>query len=248
MYETLASLYDLYMEDVPYEKWLDNICSYMQKYCNNPKTVLDLGCGTGTMSVLLKKKGFDVTGIDISADMLAEASSKAFDEGLDIVFSQQDMKSFEAPFAFDVIISLCDCINYITDPEELGLVFESCRKNLAAGGLFIFDINSRHKLRNILGDGSFCSTDERSAFTCENFYDDEDNICRYYVNLFIEDEDGRYSRYEELHRERGYTEEEIRELLEKSGFKVYETADADTLGKVTDTTERIYFISGKELV
>ncbi len=246
MYESLSKYYDIYMEEVPYEKWLENIEYFLNKYNKRGKTLLDLGCGTGTMSVLFSKAGFKVTGIDLSEDMLSEAAQKAEEEGERIFFSCQDMREFEVLGGFDVIVSLCDCMNYITEAENLKEVFKNCRKALKDGGIFIFDINTVYKLKEVLGCGSFCETEEDSAFTCENYFDDETNINEYYVNIFAKAEDGRYERFEELHCERAYTVGEIEGLLKEVGLRLYETADAETLGEPFETSERIYFIAGKE--
>lgn len=241
MYETLSQLYDYYMDEVPYEKWLDNLEYFFKKYGRNPKKILDLGCGTGTVSVLLRERGYDVMGLDISEDMLAQAADKAERKGLDIFFTCQDMVNFKVAGKLDAVISLCDCMNYITELSELKKVFESCRRALKPGGLLIFDINSAYKLREILGCESFCETSHDSAYTCENYFDEESGINEYYVNFFIKDKSGKYNRYEEIHLERAYETEEIETLLKETGFDLKETADSETLKPPSKTSERIYF-------
>ncbi len=246
MYNELSLLYDQYMEEVPYKKWFENIEHYLAKYNKNPNTVLDLGCGTGTMALMLSEQGYNVTAIDLSEDMLAVASQKAFEANKQIIFSNQDMCSFSLPCPVDLIISLCDCINYITTNQELLQVFKNCYNNLNSGGMLIFDINSIYKLKDVLGFTSFCQTSEGSAVTCENYFDKDSFINEYYVNIFIKTKSGKYERFEEYHYEKAYSTEEIIFLLKQAGFSVYETADANTLSSVTPTTERIYFLAGKD--
>ncbi|MCD8159419.1 MAG: class I SAM-dependent methyltransferase, partial [Clostridiales bacterium] len=233
-------------DEVPYEEWFENIKYFLKKYGVKGKRVLDLGCGTGTMSILLKKGGFDVSGIDISEDMLAVAAEKAEEENTDIFFSCQDMRSFEVLKPFDAVISLCDCMNYVTEGEDLKKALKSCRKALNDGGILIFDINSAYKLKEVLGCDSFCEANEDSAFTCENYFDEETGINEYYVNIFTEDENGKYDRFEELHREKAYSEEEIETLLKEAGFELLEKADAESLEKPYEKSERIYFICRKQ--
>ncbi|MCD7855886.1 MAG: class I SAM-dependent methyltransferase [Clostridiales bacterium] len=246
IYKSLAHLYDVFMEDVPYEDWLKNIEHYLEKYNIKPKTVLDLGCGTGQMSILFAKKGCEVTGADISEEMLTEAYNNAVKAGVNPLFVQQDMREFSSPEGYDLIISLCDCLNYITDKDDLKKVFENCKNTLNDNGLFIFDLNTPYKLKEILGNGSFCQTTDSYAFTCENCFDEDKNICEYYVNIFSENPDGSYERAEECHYERAYSVEEIKGLLKETGFKLLETADADGLEAPTETTERIYFTVRKD--
>lgn len=246
MYKNLSGLYDTFMEDVPYNIWLENIEHYLKKYSLAPKTVLDLGCGTGQITVLLCEKGYDVTGADISEEMLSVAYDKALKAGVNPFFICQDMRELTLPAPYDLIVSLCDCINYITNKNDLKKVFKNCRAALNKNGLFIFDLNTPYKLREILGDNTFCQTTDTAAFTCENCFDEETGICEYYLNLFSQNPDLTYSRYEEFHYERAYETEEITALLREAGLKLLEIADAETLDSPTETTERIYYIARKE--
>ncbi|MCD7904393.1 MAG: hypothetical protein LUG24_02220 [Clostridiales bacterium] len=154
------------------------------------------------------------------------------------------MRDFKVLEPFDIIISLCDSINYITEKAELKEVFLSCRRALKKEGILIFDINTLYKLKEVLGCNSFCETREDSAFTCENYFDGETNINEYYVNIFSKRKDGSYDRFEELHCERAYETEEIEELLKETDFNVLEISDAESLGEPWEESERIYFIAG----
>ncbi|MCC8098109.1 MAG: hypothetical protein LIO44_06090 [Eubacterium sp.] len=156
------------------------------------------------------------------------------------------MREFQVLEPLDAIISHSDWMTYVTEGEDLKKAFKNCLNALKDGGLLIFDINSVYKLKEVLGCDSFCEANEDSAFTCENYFDEETGINEYYVNIFNEDENGKYDRYEEVHREKAYSEEEIEALLKEAGFLLLEKADAESLEKPCDTSERIYFICRKQ--
>jgi hypothetical protein len=141
-------------------------------------------------------------------------------------------------------VCLCDSINYITEDEDLLTVFELVNNYLDPGGLFIFDINTIHKFKDILADNCFCETTESSAYTWENYYDEDEHINEFYTNFFVEDEESKlYNRFEEYHYERGYEIEEISALLERAGLKLLGVFDELTLTPPTEDSERIYFVA-----
>lgn len=220
-YESFSEVYDTFMEDIPYSRWLKHIEKIWDKYALKPKLVLDLACGTGNMTIRLAEKGYDMIGVDLSEQMLSKAKEKAEEKGLkSILFLNQDMRRLELYGTVDSIICLCDSINYILDENELLEVFRLVNNYLDPKGLFIFDINTIYKFRNILGDNNFCETTESSAYTWENYFDEEEMINEFYTNFFILDkETSLYKRYEEYHYEKGYTVEKITALLAKAGLK-----------------------------
>jgi SAM-dependent methyltransferase len=206
--------------------------------------IAELGCGTGNMTIPLSREGYDMIGIDLSPQMLSKAMDKARAEEQDILFLQQDMREFELYGTVDAIISICDSINYITEPNELLEVFKLVNNYLDPGGLFIFDINTIYKFENILAQNSFCETSDSSAYTWENYYDSETGINEFYTNFFIEDEETHlYSRHEEFHYERGYSIDEITELLNKAGLKLEAVYDELSLHAPTDKSKRIFFVA-----
>lgn len=243
-YESFAQVYDLFMEDTPYNEWAEYICKIWSKHSKEIKLVADLGCGTGNITQLLADKGYDMIGIDISEPMLAKAIEKANQSGSSVLYLNQDMRAFELYGTVDSIISVCDSINYITEEDDLLQVFKLVNNYLDPDGLFIFDINTIYKFENILGCNSFSQTTENSAYTWENYYDEEEGINEFYTNFFILDEEsGQYNRYEEYHYEKGWSIEKITELLEKAGLKLLNVYDENSFNPPTATSQRIYFVA-----
>lgn len=212
-YTDFAYIYDNLI-DQDYEKWADYIEEIFAKYKKSPKLVLDLGCGTGNITNILAKRGYDMIGVDISLDMLNVARDKAADEGLDVLYLCQDIREFELYGTVDAIICTLDVINYITDPEDLSKVFALVKNYLNPDGIFIFDINTEYKLKNILGNNTFVNDENGIFYTWENEY--SENISNQFLTFFAETDDGLYQRFEENHIQRAYTINEIREKLKEN--------------------------------
>lgn len=244
-YESFAKVYDRYMEDTPYDSWTEYIKEIFKKHglINNTNIIADLGCGTGNITERLAENGFDMIGIDSSEEMLANAQKKAREKNLDILYLNQDMREFELYGTVDAIVSICDCINYITDIVDLVNVFKLVNNYLEPNGLFVFDLNTIYKFENILGCNSFSETDEDSAYTWENYYDSDEHINEFYTNFFIKNEKGLYERYEEYHYERGYTIDDIIDLLEEAGLEFEAVYDELTFHEPTERSQRIFFVA-----
>lgn len=244
-YESFAEVYDIFMEDTPYDRWTEYLKKIFQKHglINNTNIIAELGCGTGNMTQRLAQNGFDMIGIDISENMLAKAREKTTPE-LNILYLNQDMRDFELYGTVDAVVSLCDSINYITQEDELLRVFKLVNNYLEPKGLFVFDINTIYKFREILGDNSFCETTENSAYTWENYYDENENINEFYTNFFIKDNaTGLYTRHEEFHYEKGYEINKIKELLEKAGLEFQAVYEELTFRKPTEKSQRAFFVA-----
>ena len=239
-YKDFARVYDEFMDQTPYDEWLLNILHVFEQY-KIPRNaqVVDLGCGTGKMARRLCAKGYQVTAIDNSMDMLEVAASEE-DEG--ILYVLQDMVSLELPDKADAVVSICDCMNYILDEEDLLETFTRVRRFLKEDGVFMFDMNSHYKYREILACNTFAEDREDASFIWDNFYDDSDRINEYQLSLFILNEQGTYNKYEELHLQKAYDEEEVVELLHKAGFTSVCVLDAETMKEVKEDTQRLYFI------
>ncbi len=249
-YEIFAKVYDMFMDDIDYDMWLEYLEKILKKYNMNPKLALDLGCGTGNMTHRLAKKGIDMIGVDISEQMLSEAVKKARADNLDILYLLQDMREFELYGTVDLVISLCDSLNYITDDEDLLTVFKLVNNYLDPKGLFVFDLNTEYKFKEVMGDNNFSQADENAAYIWENCYDEEEKINEYYVNFFIkEDNADKYTRYEEFHYERAYSIDEIKSLLLEAGLEFVAVYDSFTFEEPKKDSTRLYFIArekGKE--
>lgn len=263
-YSEFAQVYDLFMDNIPYEEWCDYLTMLLKQHGVSDGLVLELGCGTGNMTEALKRRGYDMIGIDNSEEMLAEAIEKNMSGGTETAAADdrmsegmkdglkpalylcQDMREFELYGTVRAIVSVCDSINYILEPEELIQVFRLVNNYLDTDGVFIFDLNTRYKYEKILGEQTIGETRENHCFIWDNYYDISSGINEYILNLFIQGEDGRYDRYEEVHYQRAYDLEEIRQLIEVSGLRWEGAYDAFTTEPVREDSERIYIIAREQ--
>lgn len=244
-YTSFARVYDTFMDNVPYQEWADYLQELLTEYGIRDGLVLDLGCGTGSMAEELAKRGYDMIGVDNAADMLEIAMEKRMESGYDILYLLQDMREFELYGTVRGIVSVCDSVNYITDPEDLLDVFDLVNNYLDPQGIFIFDFNTEYKYREILGEQTIAEDREQSSFIWENYYDEEEKINEYILTLYIQEEDDPdlYRRFQEQHFQRAYTLEEIKLLLRRADL-IFEAAyDAYTRQPVTDKSERITVIA-----
>ena len=244
-YTGFAEVYDLFMDQVPYEKWSGRIIQILSAYGIRDGLVLDLGCGTGSMTELLAGAGYDMIGVDASEEMLELAYEKRAESGHDLLYLLQDMREFELYGTVRAIVSVCDSLNYITEEEELLHVFRLVRNYLDPDGVFFFDMNTIYKYSEMLGETTIAENREEGSFIWENYYDPEEQLNQYDLTLYIRDEDDRYVRFEETHIQKAYALERVLELLEKAGLKAEQIFDSDTEKKVTDTTGKFCIAARK---
>ena len=258
-YTSFAAVYDTFMDNVPYEEWGEYIHGMLCKYGVEDGIVLDLGCGTGTMTEILAGYGYDMIGVDNSEDMLELAMEKRIESGHDILYLLQDMREFELYGTVRAVVSVCDSVNYVTDPGELEEVFRLVNNYLDPRGIFLFDFNTDYKYREIMGDCTIAEDRGECSFIWDNYYYENEQINEYDLTLFIQEKNPDetqsdqmpqlYRKYKETHYQRGYTLKEIQVLLEKAGL-VFEAAyDVDSKEEPSDTSERICVIareSGKQ--
>ena len=255
-YTGFAAVYDTFMDNVPYREWGEYIHSMLCEKGVKDGLVLDLGCGTGTMTEILAGYGYDMIGADNSEYMLELAMEKRIQSGHDILYLLQDMRKFELYGTVRAVVSVCDSLNYITDPEDLENVFRLVNNYLDPGGIFLFDFNTEYKYREVMGDCTIAEDRGVCSFIWDNYYYEEERINEYDLTLFVRetgqpdpdtdepDKEGQlYRRYTETHYQRAYTLEEMQRLLEKAGL-VFEAAyDMDTKEVPGDTSERICVIA-----
>lgn len=241
-YSDFAYLYDKFMEDVPYDEWAELLCSLLRAYGNNVNSLLDIGCGTGTLTRIMAEKGYEMTGLDISADMLSVASSK---EGEDILYILQDMTDINLLEEADAAYSICDCVNYLITNEDIVECFKSVERNLKKDGLFIFDFNTIYKYETVIGDTTIAENADDASFIWENYYSKEDHINEYDVTFFVLEENDLYRRFEETHIQRGYELQEIKEFINTAGLKFVTAIDENTHKEPTNESERIFVVARK---
>ena len=244
-YTGFAEVYDLFMDQVPYEKWSGRIIQILSTYGIRDGLVLDLGCGTGSMTELLAGAGYDMIGVDASEEMLELAYEKRAESGHDILYLLQDMREFELYGTVRAIVSVCDSLNYITEEEELLHVFRLVRNYLDPDGVFFFDMNTIYKYSKMLGETTIAENREEGSFIWENYYDPEEQLNQYDLTLYIRDEDDRYTRFEETHIQKAYALERVLELLQQAGMKAEQIFDSDTGKEVTDTTGKFCIAARK---
>ena len=244
-YGDFATVYDKLTADVEYKKRTDYVEKlFLQHLDSSPEIVCDLGCGTGTVCSMLCDKGYDVIGIDNSASMLNVAISKNRDGK--VLFLNQDICDFELYGTVDVFLSMLDTVNYITDISALERMFCLVANYLNPGGVFVFDVNSRHKFENVLADNTFVFEEQDIFYTWENYYEDE--LLDFELNFFVKSDDGNYSRFTEHHTQRYYDKTCIFECAAMASLDVVAVYGEMTTAEPTSDCERVFYVLKKRHV
>lgn len=241
-YTGFAYLYDTFMDNIPYEEWVEYLKSLLNEYGVNEGIVLDMGCGTGNVTELLAESGYDMIGIDNSEDMLSIAMEKAADKELSILYLLQDMRGFELYGTVAAAVSICDSINYILEYDELVETFRLVNNYLDPDGLFIFDLTTEAKYIKIK-DAVIAENHEEGSFIWENTYFTDEKINQYDLTIFEKVEDDLYERHQETHMQRVYSIEEIKSALNAAGLKFEACYDAFTHNEPNEDSERIYVVA-----
>ena len=239
-YTGFAQVYDMFMDDVPYEMWKDYVVHVLRQAGIFDGLVCELGCGTGKMTRLLAESGYDMIGIDASDEMLCIAREFG---GQDILYLNQDIRSFELYGTVRAVVSICDTMNYLLQKKDLLQVFRLVNNYLDPGGIFLFDLNTEYKFQELMGEQVFFDDRQEGSLIWENYYDDKEKINEYGLTLFIRQEQGLYRKYEETHYERAYALQEIVKLLQQAGMQFVSAYDADSHGHVRPDSGRIYVLA-----
>lgn len=245
MYTGFASVYDIFMDDIPYKVWAEDMRDILKEHNIIGGIVAELGCGTGNLTQELAGLGYDMIGIDSSYDMLDIAMSKREEKGLDILYLCQDIRSFELYGTCAAIVSRCDTFNYLLEYEDLVNSLKLVNNYLDPKGLFIFDLNSMYKYKQILADNTIAENRENESFIWENYYDEETNLNSYELSVFVREDDDRYIKYEEQHIQRAYSLYEIKDAIKEAGLELLSVSDADTKKEADEFTQR-YLIVARE--
>lgn len=264
-YTGFAQVYDTFMDDTPYEEWCDYLVGLLEKYRENnyiietdddvtkanlqqeQNSILDLGCGTGTLTELFARQGYDMIGIDNAQEMLQIAMDKREASGLDILYLLQDMREFELYGTVGAVISVCDSVNYLLEEEDVVRTFRLVNNYLYPKGIFIFDFNTVYKYKMVIGDTTIAENREECSFIWDNYYHEEEQVNEYDLTIFVQEEaeTGLYRRFQETHYQRGYELEQMKDFLQRAGLVFLEAIDADTHEAVRDESERIYVAARK---
>jgi len=231
------------MDHVSYDRWADYIEKILKKHGIEKGLVLELGCGTGTMTRKMADKGYDMIGIDISEDMLSLARERSEGKYEDILYLCQDMRAFELYGTVAAIICVCDTINYMLTTEDLSKVFRLAGNYLDPGGLFIFDMDTIYLYEQVLADKTTYIEHENGSFIWENNYYPEENINEVNLTFFIKQENSLYRKYQETHTRRAYDLETIRKLLNEAQLDMIGAYHELTELEPRPDSERIYIIA-----
>lgn len=250
-YTSFAEVYDLFMDNVPYDEWCGQVVNILGDYGIRDGIVTELGCGTGNLTERLAAKGFDMIGIDCSPDMLEIAMNKKLKSGHDILYLCQDMRAIELYGTCRAFVSRCDAMNYLTSPEDVVAALRLVNNYLDPEGVFIFDCNTVHKYETILADNTIAENREIGSFIWENSYDPETRINEYDLTLFIRDaqkkegQEPLFRRFSETHFQRAYSIEEWKKAADAAGLLWLDCVDADTLVMPSEETERLLITLGE---
>lgn len=262
-YTDFAMVYDTFMDETPYEQWCEFLMELFRKYGaqkddtrqensavmdnlrQERNTVLDLGCGTGTLTELLARRGYDMIGVDLSEEMLRIAVDKREKSGLDILYLCQDMRELELYGTVGAAVSVCDSVNYLLEEDDVVQTFRLVNNYLYPEGLFIFDFNTIYKYAEVIGDTTIAEDREECSFIWENTYYEEKRINEYDLSIFVREEGDRYRKFQETHLQRGYSLKEMRGMVEAAGLLFVDAIDADTHGEPGQESERIYIVARK---
>ena len=246
-YEFLAGCYDAFTYDVDYAAWADYIEKHFKRRGLPGKTVLDLACGTGSLTRELALRGYEMIGVDLSPEMLSEAAEKNRDVGeVPPMFLCQPMEKLDLYGTIDACVCCLDSVNYVTDPKKLQKAFERVHLFLMPGGLFLFDVNTPEKLEGLDGQ-VFLDETEDAYCVWRAEYSRRSRICYYFMDIFqLDPESGQWERGEELHRERAYTIPELTGYLERAGFRDIQVFGDLKLRRPKPGEGRVFFVARKE--
>lgn len=249
-YTGFAELYDLFMDNIEYQKWGEYIKSLLQEYEVNEGIVLDMGCGTGNITEILSDAGYDMIGIDNSYEMLNIAMEKREKNGRDgILYLCQDMREFELYGTVAAVVSICDSMNYILDYEELVTVFKLVNNYLDPKGVFIFDLKTDEYYKK-LGEKTIAENRDEGSFIWENTYYEDEKINEYLLTIYAKREDEMYERMEEFHQQKAYDLVQVKQAIGEAGMEFVCAYNAFTKDEAKVGNDRIYIIArekGKSL-
>lgn len=243
-YDAFASVYDVLNTEIDYEEMTDRICAELDR-AGVPKgaLVLDLGCGTGTLTRLLARRGYDMIGIDGSEEMLVRAREN---ESGGILYLQQDITDFELYGTVAAIVSTTDTFNHITDADDLRRVFSLAHNYLDPGGVLIFDLNSRLKFETVYGARDYVLEDDGILLAWQNDYDPSDMTASFYITVFERTGNGLWKRSDSEFCERCYEVDQIRQMLAGGGFEVTAVGDSYGGGAANERTTRLLFVARRD--
>jgi SAM-dependent methyltransferase len=220
-YTGLAALYDALSSEYDYGQWVACVMAlYSRLRADAPVgLVLDLGCGTGRASAVLANEGYQIVGVDASPDMLAMAEQRLENIRPTPRLLCQDIRELDlGSYRFDLVMSLCDTLNYLTSIEDLHAAFRSVASHLMPGGVFVFDINTAYKLENVYGNNTYVDDGSGYFIAWENEWRPRKRLCKMRLNIFTATASGSWLRDLEIHEQRAHNTNEVTNALRQCGF------------------------------
>lgn len=245
-YSSFAPLYDALTENVDYKKRAEYIGEILAKFNIKDGLLLDLACGTGSLSVEFSKMGFEVIATDASPDMLAEARNKAMEAGENILFLCQKMQETDLYGTVRAIVCSLDSINHLENADELRKTFRVLKNFIDDGGIMVFDVNTVYKHREVLGNNTFVYDEKDVYCVWQNSICSDGVTVGINLDFFVKEKNGLYNRYTENFKEIAFTDEEITYAAESAGFKIVEKYAELGFDKPQEDTQRIYYVAGRE--
>lgn len=245
-FEEIAPLYDQLMRGVPYDDWIKYLHKLLDLRRAHPRTALDVACGTGNVTERLAEQGWRVAGVDISAEMVAEARRKAVAQGLAIDYYVQDAADLDlGGQRFDLCVSLFDSLNYITDPTRLARAVSRVAAHLQPDGLFIFDLNTEYALANHFFDQDNLKSGDRLRYDWDSEYSAASRLCKVTMRFWYRRDDGSDYAFRETHWQYAYRTEDVLRMLLDAGFTDVATYQAYTTRPPSRTSDRIFYVARK---
>ena len=219
MYQAFAELYDELMNDVDYEGWADYYVRLLSIYGVRGGKVCECACGTGSLTIPLHRRGFQMTGVDVSQEMLWQAAQKTRRQGIAIPYVRQDMRALNLHRPMDAVLATCDGVNYLLTEEDLTAFFRAAYRAIRPGGAFIFDVSTPYKLKNVLCSGLLGEDRENITYLWQNSWHEKRQTVELDLTFFVRDEDGKYRRIDERQHQRAWSQQTLKEALWHAGFR-----------------------------
>lgn len=245
-YHKFAYLYDQLMQEAPYDEWVSFIMTILNENGIMNGTILDVGCGTANIAIPLSKKGFSVTGVDLSEEMLFVADEKVNAEGVNLPLFHQDMRMLEGLGIYDAVISMCDTLNYLESEEDVENTFVGMYNHLQENGVLIFDVHSTYKIDSVFNDQTYAYSGDQLSYIWECYKGEYPFSVEHDLSFFIRNESTYYyERYDELHKQRTFPLSFYKDCLEKVGFKLHSVTGDFSTKSLEENSERWFFVATK---
>ncbi len=237
MYQAFAELYDELMSDVDYESWADYYTRLLSIYGVRSGKICECACGTGSLTIPLHRRGFQMTGVDLSQEMLWQAAQKTRKQGIAIPFVRQDMRALNLHRPMDAVLATCDGVNYLTTEDDLLSFFRAAHRAVRPGGALVFDVSTPYKLQHVLCNGLLGEDREDITYLWQNTWHEKRRTVELDLTFFVRDPDGRYRRIDERQHQRAWDPQTLKEQLWRAGFRAVSLYGDYTLEAASETNQ-----------